>query len=90
MKDKGDETVAYRNALKAAQDKQKIQQKDGKAYTSESYKPLDDLLKADFNADDADRDALSERTEKLNQAVEGLTVASWSIDGKTLSTPTAR
>lgn len=85
MKDKGDETVAYRNALKAAQDKQKIQQKDGKAYTSESYKPLDDLLKADFNADDADRDALSERTEKLNQAVEGLTVASWSIDGKTLS-----
>lgn len=38
MKDKGDETVAYRNALKAAQDKQKIQQKDGKAYTSESYK----------------------------------------------------
>lgn len=84
MKDKGDETVAYRNALKAAQDKQKIQQKDGKAYTSESYKPLDDLLKADFNADDADRDALSERTEKLNQAVEGLTVASWSIDGKTL------
>lgn len=85
MKDKGDETVAYRNALKAAQDKQKIQQKDGKAYTSESYKPLDDLLNADFNADDADRDALSERTEKLNQAVEGLTVASWSIDGKTLS-----
>lgn len=85
MKDKGDETVAYRNALKAAQDKQKIQQKDGKAYTSESYKPLDDLLKADFNADDADRDALSERTEKLNQAVEGLTVASWSIDGKTLT-----
>lgn len=85
MKDKDDETVAYRNALKAAQDKQKIQQKDGKAYTSESYKPLDDLLKADFNADDADRDALSERTEKLNQAVEGLTVASWSIDGKTLS-----
>lgn len=85
MKDKGDETVAYRNALKAAQDKQKIQQKDGKAYTSESYKPLDDLLKADFNADDADRDALSERTEKLNQAVEGLIVASWSIDGKTLS-----
>lgn len=84
MKDKGDETVAYRNALKAAQDKQKIQQKDGKAYTSESYKPLDDLLKADFNADDADRDALSERTEKLNQAVEGLIVASWSIDGKTL------
>lgn len=84
MKDKGDETVAYRNALKAAQDKQKIQQKDGKAYTSESYKPLDDLLKADFNADDADRDALSERTGKLNQAVEGLTVASWSIDGKTL------
>ena len=85
MKDKGDETVAYRNALKAAQDKQKIQQKDGKAYTSESYKPLDDLLNADFNADDADRDALSERTGKLNQAVEGLTVASWSIDGKTLS-----
>lgn len=85
MKDKGDETVAYRNALKAAQDKQKIQQKDGKAYTSESYKPLDDLLKADFNADDADRDALSERTGKLNQAVEGLIVASWSIDGKTLS-----
>lgn len=85
MKDKGDETVAYRNALKAAQDKQKIQQKDGKAYTSESYKPLDDLLNADFNADDADRVALSERTEKLNQAVEGLTVASWSIDGKTLS-----
>lgn len=85
MKDKGDETVAYRNALKAAQDKQKIQQKDGKAYTSESYKPLDDLLKADFNADDADRDALSERTEKLNQTVEGLTVASWSIDGKTLT-----
>lgn len=85
MKDKGDEAVAYRNALKAAQDKQKIQQKDGKAYTSESYKPLDDLLNADFNADDADRDALSERTEKLNQAVEGLTVASWSIDGKTLS-----
>lgn len=85
MKDKGDETVAYRNALKAAQDKQKIQQKDGKAYTSESYKPLDDLLKADFNADDADRDALSERTEKLNQAVEGLVVASWSIDGKTLT-----
>lgn len=85
MKDKSDETVAYRNALKAAQDKQKIQQKDGKAYTSESYKPLDDLLKADFNADDADRDALSERTEKLNQAVEGLIVASWSIDGKTLS-----
>lgn len=84
MKDKGDETVAYRNALKAAQDKQKIQQKDGKAYTSESYKPLDDLLKADFNADDADRDALSERTGKLNQAVEGLAVASWSIDGKTL------
>lgn len=84
MKDKGDETVAYRNALKAAQDKQKIQQKDGKAYTSESYKPLDDLLKADFNADDADRDALSERTGKLNQAVEGLIVASWSIDGKTL------
>lgn len=84
MKDKGDETVAYRNALKAAQDKQKIQQKDGKAYTSESYKPLDDLLKADFNADDADRDALSERTGKLNQAVEGLVVASWSIDGKTL------
>ncbi|WP_195939505.1 hypothetical protein [Bifidobacterium pseudocatenulatum] len=84
MKDKGDETVAYRNALKAAQDKQKIQQKDGKAYTSESYKPLDDLLNADFNADDADRDALSERTGKLNQAVEGLTVASWSIDGKTL------
>lgn len=85
MKDKGDETVAYRNALKAAQDKQKIQQKDGKAYTSESCKPLDDLLKADFNADDADRDALSERTGKLNQAVEGLTVASWSIDGKTLT-----
>lgn len=85
MKDKGDETVAYRNALKAAQDKQKIQQKDGKAYTSESYKPLDDLLNADFNADDADRDALSERTGKLNQAVEGLIVASWSIDGKTLS-----
>lgn len=85
MKDKGDETVAYRNALKAAQDKQKIQQKDGKAYTSESYKPLDDLLKADFNADDADRDALSERTEKLNQTVEGLIVASWSIDGKTLT-----
>lgn len=85
MKDKGDEAVAYRNALKAAQDKQKIQQKDGKAYTSESYKPLDDLLNADFNADDADRDALSERTEKLNQAVEGLIVASWSIDGKTLS-----
>lgn len=85
MKDKGDETVAYRNALKAAQDKQKIQQKDGKAYTSESYKPLDDLLNADFNADDADRDALSERTGKLNQAVEGLVVASWSIDGKTLS-----
>lgn len=85
MKDKGDETVAYRNALKAAQDKQKIQQKDGKAYTSESYKPLDDLLNADFNADDADRDALSERTGKLNQAVEGLTVASWSIDGKTLT-----
>lgn len=85
MKDKGDETVAYRNALKAAQDKQKIQQKDGKAYTSESYKPLDDLLNADFNADDADRDTLSERTEKLNQAVEGLIVASWSIDGKTLS-----
>lgn len=85
MKDKGDETVAYRNALKAAQDKQKIQQKDGKAYTSESYKPLDDLLNADFNADDADRDALSERTGKLSQAVEGLTVASWSIDGKTLS-----
>lgn len=84
MKDKGDETVAYRNALKAAQDKQKIQQKDGKAYTSESYKPLDDLLNADFNADDADRDALSERTGKLNQAVEGLIVASWSIDGKTL------
>lgn len=84
MKDKGDETVAYRNALKAAQDKQKIQQKDGKAYTSESYKPLDDLLNADFNADDADRDALSERTGKLNQAVEGLAVASWSIDGKTL------
>lgn len=85
MKDKGDETVAYRNALKAAQDKQKIQQKDGKAYTSESYKPLDDLLKADFNADDADRDALSKRTGKLNQAVEGLVVASWSIDGKTLT-----
>lgn len=85
IKDKGDETVAYRNALKAAQDKQKIQQKDGKAYTSESYKPLDDLLKADFNADDADRDALSERTGKLNQAVEGLVVASWSIDGKTLT-----
>lgn len=85
MKDKGDETVAYRNALKAAQNKQKIQQKDGKAYTSESYKPLDDLLKADFNADDAGRDALSERTEKLNQAVEGLVVASWSIDGKTLT-----
>lgn len=85
MKDKGDETVAYRNALKAAQDKQKIQQKDGKAYTSESYKPLDDLLNADFNADDADRDALSERTGKLNQAVEGLVVASWSIDGKTLT-----
>lgn len=85
MKDKGDETVAYRNALKAAQDKQKIQQKDGKAYTSESYKPLDDLLKADFNADDADRDALSERTGKLNQAVEGLVVASWSIDGKALT-----
>lgn len=85
MKDKGDETVAYRNALKAAQDKQKIQQKDGKAYTPESYKPLDDLLKADFNADDADRDALSERTGKLNQAVEGLVVASWSIDGKTLT-----
>ena len=85
MKDKGDETVAYRNALKAAQDKQKIQQKDGKAYTSESYKPLDDLLKADFNADDADRDALSERTGKLNQAIEGLVVASWSIDGKTLT-----
>lgn len=85
MKDKGDETVAYRNALKAAQDKQKIQQKDGKAYTSESYKPLDDLLNADFNADDADRDALSERTGKLNQAVEGLAVASWSIDGKTLT-----
>lgn len=85
MKDKGDETVAYRNALKAAQDKQKIQQKDTKAYTPESYKPLNDLLNADFNADDADRDALSERTEKLNQAVEGLIVASWSIDGKTLS-----
>lgn len=85
MKDKGDETVAYRNALKAAQDKQKIQQKDGKAYTSESYKPLDDLLKADFNADDADRDALSERTGKLNQTVEGLIVVSWSIDGKTLT-----
>lgn len=85
MKDKGDETVAYRNALKAAQDKQKIQQKDGKAYTSESYKPLDDLLNADFNADDADRDALSERTGKLNQTVEGLIVASWSIDGKTLT-----
>lgn len=85
MKDKGDETVAYRNALKAAQDKRKIQQKDTKAYTPESYKPLDDLLNADFNADDADRVALSERTEKLNQAVEGLVVASWSIDGKTLS-----
>ena len=85
MKDKGDETVAYRNALKAAQDKQKIQQKDTKAYTPESYKPLDDLLNADFNADDADRVALSERTEKLNQAVEGLVVASWSIDGKTLT-----
>ena len=42
-------------------------------------------MKADFNADDADRDALSERTGKLNQAVEGLVVASWSIDGKTLS-----
>lgn len=84
-KTKGDEAVAYRNALKAAQDKQKIQQKDTKAYTPESYKPLDDLLNADFNADDADRDALSERTEKLNQAVEGLVVASWSIDGKTLS-----
>lgn len=86
MKDKGDETVAYRNALKTAQAKRKIQQeKDGKAYTSESYKPLDDLLKADFNADDADRAALSERTGKLNQAVEGLVVASWSIDGKTLT-----
>lgn len=84
-KTKGDEAVAYRNALKAAQDKQKIQQKDTKAYTPESYKPLDDLLNADFNADDADRVALSERTEKLNQAVEGLVVASWSIDGKTLS-----
>lgn len=84
-KTKGDEVVAYRNALKAAQDKQKIQQKDTKAYTPESYKPLDDLLNADFNADDADRVALSERTEKLNQAVEGLVVASWSIDGKTLS-----
>lgn len=84
-KTKGDEAVAYRNALKAAQDKQKIQQKDDKAYTPESYKPLDDLLNADFNADDADRVALSERTEKLNQAVEGLVVASWSIDGKTLS-----
>lgn len=84
-KTKGDEAVAYRNALKAARDKQKIQQKDDKAYTPESYKPLDDLLNADFNADDADRVALSERTEKLNQAVEGLVVASWSIDGKTLS-----
>lgn len=84
-KTKGDEAVAYRNALKAAQDKQKIQQKDTKAYTPESYKPLDDLLNADFNADDADRVALSERTEKLNQAVEGLVIASWSIDGKTLS-----
>lgn len=84
-KTKGDEAVAYRNALKAAQDKQKIQQKDTKAYTPESYKPLDDLLNADFNADDADRDALSERTGKLNQAVEGLVVASWSIDGKTLT-----
>lgn len=84
-KTKGDEAVAYRNALKAAQDKRKIQQKDTKAYTPESYKPLDDLLNADFNADDADRVALSERTEKLNQAVEGLVVASWNIDGKTLS-----
>lgn len=84
-KTKGDEVVAYRNALKVAQDKQKIQQKDTKAYTPESYKPLDDLLNADFNADDADRVALSERTEKLNQAVEGLVVASWNIDGKTLS-----
>lgn len=84
-KTKGDEAVAYQDALKAAQDKQKIQQKDTKAYTPESYKPLDDLLNADFNADDADRVALSERTEKLNQAVEGLVVASWSIDGKTLS-----
>lgn len=84
-KTKGDEAVAYRNALKVAQDKQKIQQKDTKAYTPESYKPLGDLLNADFNADDADRVALSERTEKLKQAVEGLVVASWSIDGKTLS-----
>lgn len=85
-KTKGDEAVAYRNALKAAQDKQKTQrEKDGKAYTPESYKPLDDLLKADFNADDADRGALSERTAKLNRAIEGLVVASWSIDGKTLS-----
>lgn len=84
-KTKGDEAVAYQDALKAAQDKRKIQQKDDKAYTPESYKPLDDLLNADFNADDADRVALSERTEKLNQAVEGLVVASWSIDGKTLS-----
>lgn len=84
-KTKGDEVVAYQDALKAAQDKQKIQQKDTKAYTPESYKPLDDLLNADFNADDADRDALSERTERLNQAVKGLVVASWSIDGKMLT-----
>lgn len=84
-KNKGDEAVAYQNALKAAKDRQKIQQeKDGKAYTPESYKPLDDLLNADFDADSEGRDSLSERTAKLNRAIEGLVVASWSIDGKTL------
>lgn len=84
-KNKGDEAVAYQNALKAAKDRQKIQQeKDGKAYTPESYKPLDDLLNADFDADSEGRDSLSERTAKLNRAIEGLVVASWSVDGKTL------
>lgn len=82
----GVQLAEYRAALKDAKSKQDIQKdKDGKAYTDASYKQLKDLLAVDFNEKTASSSELTERANALKDAVSKLEVASWSIDGKTLS-----
>lgn len=82
----GVQLAEYRAALKDAKLKQDIQKdKDGKAYADASYKQLKDLLAVDFNEKTASSSELTERANALKDAVSKLEVASWSIDGKTLS-----
>lgn len=69
---------AYDKALKAAQ------ALTGSDYTADSYGTLSALLTG-FDPNTADAKTLEKRTKAINDAIDALEVASWSVDGTTLT-----